>query len=279
MFKVSIIIILVILVVITFFIINYLVFNKNINMISNKSLCILVIIKNEAMVIDEWINHYIWQGVDHFYIIDNGSTDNIKDILNTYIDNGIVSYFYRDEKHKQKEHYNEIYNKYIRNNWDWVIVCDVDEYFYYRGNKNIKDYVNTLNQFEISHFVSRWKMFGSHGHNNQPQSIRKSFLTRRNKTEILVKTVINTLLTDKLCIHQHNYIGGHGIECPKQLALNHYAIMSKEYFEKIKMTRGDAHDSSHDNTRDWKYFDKYDHKEVYDTELHDLVVEYENKEY
>jgi hypothetical protein len=38
----------------------------------------LCIIKNEEMIIKEWIKHYIWQGVQHFYIIDNESTDGTK---------------------------------------------------------------------------------------------------------------------------------------------------------------------------------------------------------
>lgn len=53
---------------------------------------LLAIIKNEGMVIQEWIEHYIWQGVSHFYIIDNGSTDNTHKVLLPYIQKGIMSY-------------------------------------------------------------------------------------------------------------------------------------------------------------------------------------------
>jgi hypothetical protein len=33
-------------------------------------LSILAIMKNEAMNLKLWIDHYIYQGVDHFYLID-----------------------------------------------------------------------------------------------------------------------------------------------------------------------------------------------------------------
>ncbi len=58
---------------------------------------------------------------------------------------------------------------------------------------------------------------------------------------------------------------------PVYLSLNHYAIMSKEYFTTVKMTRGDAGGESHDNFRDMNYFHNYDYKEVIDTELKYLV--------
>jgi hypothetical protein len=46
--------------------------------------------------------------------------------------------------------------------------------------------------------------------------------------------------------------------------------MSKEYFEKIKMTRGDVNSITFDNIRDWTYFNNYDTNEVYDDELANL---------
>ena len=45
---------------------------------------VLAIFKNEGMNIKEWIEHYIWQGIEHFYLINNDSTDNYKKILLPY---------------------------------------------------------------------------------------------------------------------------------------------------------------------------------------------------
>lgn len=38
-------------------------------------LSVLAIFKNETMIIEEWMNHYLNEGVEHFYLIDNGSSD------------------------------------------------------------------------------------------------------------------------------------------------------------------------------------------------------------
>ena len=58
-------------------------------------LSVLAQFKNETMNLKVWIEHYLWQGVEHFYLIDNGSTDNPLSILQEYINRGIVSYYYK----------------------------------------------------------------------------------------------------------------------------------------------------------------------------------------
>ena len=46
-----------------------------------KYLSILSTFKNEATILKEWIDYYLQQGFDHFYLIDNGSTDNFLETL------------------------------------------------------------------------------------------------------------------------------------------------------------------------------------------------------
>lgn len=50
-------------------------------------------IKNEGRYLDEWISYYIYQGVEHFYLNDDESTDNTKEILKPYIDKGYVTVY------------------------------------------------------------------------------------------------------------------------------------------------------------------------------------------
>ena len=63
----------------------------------------------------------------------------------------------------------------------------------------------------------------------------------------------------------------HAIYAPDEIALNHYAIMSKEYFKKVKMTRGDVATNQWNTIRDWNYFADYDNNEVEDNELVNLL--------
>lgn len=55
----------------------------------NLSIC--AIFKNEANYLKEWIEYHRLVGVDHFYLYNNGSTDNFKNVLNPYIKKGHVT--------------------------------------------------------------------------------------------------------------------------------------------------------------------------------------------
>ena len=47
-------------------------------------LSVLCMFKNESTIIKEWIQHYISEGIDHFYLIDNGSTDDYNSQIKDY---------------------------------------------------------------------------------------------------------------------------------------------------------------------------------------------------
>ena len=70
-----------------------------------KDLVIVSIFKNEAVAIREWIVHHMWQGVAHFYMIDNGSTDNWQE----QVDGLPVTIVRDDERHQQAKHYNQYF--------------------------------------------------------------------------------------------------------------------------------------------------------------------------
>ena len=59
----------------------------------------IAIFKNEEDILDEWIRHHLWQGVEHFYLINNGSTDNYLEILQPYIDSQKVTLYNLFGKH------------------------------------------------------------------------------------------------------------------------------------------------------------------------------------
>ena len=41
--------------------------------------------KNEGKFLKEWLDHYISEGVEHFYLIDNGSDDNYNVKIEPYM--------------------------------------------------------------------------------------------------------------------------------------------------------------------------------------------------
>lgn len=229
---------------------------------------VLAIAKNEEMVIEEWLEHYRWQGINHFYIIDNGSTDNTNNILSSQPD---VTVYYGDKRHKQSNYYNKVYQQ-IKDEVDWILVIDIDEYMYGRKG-TIRDYlINTqYDAVEID-----WTLFTSNGHEKQPKSVRKSFtqVSNYHESKYKEKSIARSACVKALDVHIHQ-IKGKSVKNPPELGFNHYRIMSFEYFSKVKMTRGAADIPSSENVRTRDYFDKYNHGNTYDNELKMLLIDYE----
>jgi hypothetical protein len=180
------------------------------------NLCLIAIFKNESHILKEWITHYLNQGVEKFFLIDNGSTDNYFPIIKPFIKKNFI-YLVRDIKpHSQIE----LYNKYFLNlckKYKWAILCDLDEFIYAKNGFNkISDYLQYINKYRnISLIFIPWKVFGSNGYNtlnkSQPESVIKSFTKRLNYDryrlfkELFIKEN-NHIFTYTKCIIKTNYL-------------------------------------------------------------------------
>ena len=243
-------------------------------------LSILAIMKNEAMNLKIWIDHYIWQGVDHIYIIDNNSDDTSVQIIEDLINNGYPITLYKLYKqHKQAKHYRYVYDKEkLQKKTKWLIVADLDEFFYCNNSK----ISNELKHFEDYDYISsKWRMFGSNNCIKHPKDIRISLTKRVEELNFNTKYIFQTknIYSKSVNIHWLNDGYTNKIDLSEIFRLNHYPIQSKDFFEKVKMTRGDADAESSDNVRDWNYFEKYnlntDHE---DNDLKNMILN-TNKNY
>lgn len=231
-------------------------------------LSIQAIFKNEAMNFKEYIEHYLWQGVDHFYFIDNGSTDDYMSVIQPYMSK--ITLFKRPEKWKQVEHMNEVFQK-IRKESEWFMMIDLDEFcFEVSGKSTIKEYLKSLPP-NVSQVYLRMLMFGSRDEYEHPESIRKAF-TWREKDICMGggKAIIKSDNTKSFGVHNFETIGDTIVETDK-LHFNHYRIQSMEYFDKVKRTRGDVNIETSENARGDAYFKEVDKREVEDTVLKDLL--------
>ena len=228
-------------------------------------LSVLAIFKNETMNLKVWLDHYIWQGVEHFYLIDNGSTDNPKEILQEYIDKGFVTYVYGDVKHRQQQYYKDVFNLFrLKEKTFWLAVCDLDEFFF-GTQKRLSKVLRTHEKYNM--VLSNWLMFGSDGLLEQPKDIRTGILYRNEEIHILTKYIFKTNSisnTDHIWIHHlENVDNTYTITDNEQIHLNHYPIQSLEFFQKVKMTRGAADVPWSENVRDMSYFHNFDQAKTY----------------
>ena len=220
------------------------------------------IFKDEAMTITEWVSHYRWQGALHFYLIDNGSRDDWRSKVvagrEEFEDMTVVT---NEEKHKQIEHYNT-YLSLLREKHavDWALVVDIDEYLYPNpSEKNLASYFASV-PWSVDQVSVAWKQFGSSGLRLQPKSIRCSFVLRGYNVSSQIKSAIRISRLGKFAVHLHEGKPQHQLntKLEERLQLNHYPIQSREYFEKVKMNRGDVATKVSDQVRSWDYFIRYD---------------------
>jgi len=230
----------------------------------NPGFVVVSIFKDEAMNIGEWISHYRWQGSLHFYLIDNGSTDNWRAELGPG-DLGEMTVITREEKHQQKEYYNS-YLPGLREEHicDWALIVDIDEYLYPKPpEKNLASFFVSVSR-SVDQVRIGWMLFGSSSFSLQPKSTRCSFVWCGGNATSSTKSAVRVSSVERFGIHVH--IGktkselGHPFrtQLEKRLQLNHYPIQSREYFEKVKLTRGSASSIKYDSTRNWGYYNKYD---------------------
>ena len=98
-----------------------------------EGLAFVLIAKNEATYIKEWLDFHIKQGVSKFIIYDNESTDNFREVLRPYIEAGIVLYDVIRGKCRQTDAYNMALNKY-RYMFKYMGFIDADEFVFVRNN-------------------------------------------------------------------------------------------------------------------------------------------------
>ena len=271
---------------------------------SYSSLSVLAVFKNEATNLGEWLCHYFQQGVDKIVLVDNGSTDNWRPIVDHLEPDQKkkVICLMDERKHSQTQIYNSIFKSGLIDT-DWLLVCDIDEFVYARsGLTGLSHYLNQELDSHIGSIMLPWKNFGSSGFISQPTSLRRDFVWRARAPfpEPLEgysrgKYICRVNFTASLSVHRpllrkgtfvlssgrdlssvlHNIRKGFVPNTEEDLLssklhLNHYAAQSLEYFTEIKSKRGDVF-FPHLDHKDISYFKKFDKNEVLDRELSKTV--------
>lgn len=244
---------------------------------NSETLGLLAIFRNESHILEEFIEHYIREGIDHFYLINNASEDNFMPILEKY--SNIVTLKYEpyvgptkvlEFGGRQLEAYNEILPE-IKT--DWLYICDLDEFAYSRDESTIKEFITTWgNKFE--QVLIPLKTFNSNNCIEQPSSVIKGFTSKRGtegymlykpivRTDCIQKIKVNyctlnrgvtansslTLFSDSFvtkearvdnltALNFRNVQDGR-LEKSKVIS-NHYTTQSKNWFYNVKATRGTA---------------------------------------
>ncbi|MCE5332002.1 MAG: glycosyltransferase family 92 protein [Bacteroidales bacterium] len=238
-------------------------------------LTICAIAKNEGPYFKEWIEWHKKLGVEKFYIYDNESTDNTKEVLEPYINSGLVEYIYFPGKRQQLLAYDDCLEKH-RLDARWIAVIDLDEFIVPQKDATIPEF---LRKFESYPAVEiNWLIYGSGG----AREIAEGNVMDRFKYHSLpnhisnrhVKSIVNPRRV--FCFigcHEVARMSGRTVDShgeiikknfrdrePQQdvIRINHYAVKSYEEFLN-KRSRGRARTLKQ---RNLEYFNQYDLNDI-----------------
>ena len=247
-------------------------------------LTLCAIAKNEGRYLQEWIEYHKMLGVEKFFIYDNDSADNTREILQPYIDTNLVEYCYFPGKKMQLKAYANCVRKHKRHT-KYLGFLDIDEFIVPIKHKTISDYLKSLGRF--SGVQINWLVYGSGGAKKR----EKGFVIERFKDHSLpdhklnrhIKVILNPRLILRFFSAHRPVIFGRYIDSngnitkksfwdrtpvSNQIRINHYAIKSYEEFLE-KRSRGRAR---FNRERGLDYFDNYDLNDIKNDSVMDKYV-------
>ncbi len=200
---------------------------------------VVAVFKNETTNLQEWLEHYIWQGASHFFLVDNGSDDNPLEILRPYIHKKLVSYIYNSGQHIQLAVNRQISEQIqeLENAPEWILIADIDE-FWFGTEKLLVDELEEI-PYDKDVIYTHWYEFGPSADGFQPKSLRKE-LVYRNPTLLSPKFCFRTDCIDRDQINIHHIdIDTSKVWCNDNIIrCHHYYCQSTEYWNTVKIPRG-----------------------------------------
>lgn len=156
-------------------------------------MAICAILKNESINILEWIAYHHALGVEKFYLYDNNSTDNVRELLSHLIDIGLVDLINWPINPGQLEAYDDFADRH-RYNWTWTAFIDLDEFINPFGHDSIVDWIRGMEG--ASAIALQWMNYGPNQHDLPPEGLLIDNYTTRLMDEHAmhghVKTIVRT---------------------------------------------------------------------------------------
>lgn len=259
---------------------------------------VVAIIKNEAPYLREWIEFHRLVGVEVFYLFDNESTDNTKEVLEQYISQGIVKYTFAKGTGQQIPIYNKTFS-FCRNDVRWLAIIDADEFLVPINHKTILEMLDSVGG-SFSQLLVGWLIYGSNGYKSKPNGLVIENFKYHADLDFMAdyKPIINPRLAVNMTFpHWVNVIGktvdenGRRIwgypfitktyalpSSKNKIRINHYYSKSLEEFL-TKSKRGYADYVGSDRSiRDMDAFKEHDQNSVTDNVMDKYIDELKVRE-
>ncbi|MFZ4099239.1 MAG: glycosyltransferase family 92 protein [Chlamydiia bacterium] len=252
-------------------------------------LAICTIFKNEAPWLREWIEYHRLVGVDHFVLFNNDSTDQWEEVLEPYMQRGIVEVVHWPNRgtpdgapyfwvyHTQIPALNEGVRQ-LRKSADWVALIDVDEFLVPVTAPSMTTLLDELlaKQPRAGCIYLNWVRYGhSNCYDLAPGQLLIEALTHRAPLpspaawgqSIVRPQCVHPLTSSRhasSCQLGYHRVLANGQKCMGMLDqdysaafINHYEIRTQRYFEEVKRKKKFAMDGFDHEANDWMSFVEY----------------------
>jgi hypothetical protein len=224
-------------------------------------LAVCAIFREEAPFLDEWISFHLGIGASHFYLYNNFSSDNFREVLAPWIARGVVTLTDWPVEVGQLSAYRDCLGR-ARRECKWLAFIDIDEFLFSPQLTDIRDILKRY--ADLSGLIVWQPFFGSNGHVSRPaQPVTEAYVKRAPLSQISAKTIVNPRLVYKVGVHVCKYWHGDDLDTSRRplvggpapvlevLRINHYWSRSLEDLEQ-KIRRGDASTPVQRDT-DWHF--------------------------
>lgn len=185
--------------------------------VEDKKLAVVAIMYNEGRYLEEWIAYHRIVGVDHFYLYDNGSDDNTRELLISYEKKGIVTLIDYPGEKVQLQAYNHAISVF-GNDVEYMAFIDVDEFIVpTEAGRTVPNVIDEIIEEEKEHVPRimevggvgvNWLLFGTAFHKTPTEGfLTEDYLyraTERFRVNGLLKVICNPRVVDGFNNTPHN---------------------------------------------------------------------------
>lgn len=199
---------------------------------------------NHASYLEEWVEFHRLVGIERFFLYDNGSTDDHREVLARYVEEGIVvlhEWPGSNRRYAALDHCVSTYRDEAR----WIAFFDVDEFLFSPSGKPVPEMLRDYEPWPALGVNSA--VFLTSGHKTRPPGlVIENYLLRRQLRTRAIKSIVDPRRTVR-CVGGHNFVysSGHAVDVIKRpvhgsgtdryvpeseqiLRINHYFTKSEE---------------------------------------------------
>lgn len=213
-------------------------------------LSICTIFRDEAPYLKEWIEYHRLLGVQHFYLCNHSSQDNYYEVLNEYIDNGIVELENIIEEEPNHDVWNFVLNyqctyftrvlERARGESKWVAFMDSDEFWVPHKSDTLIEFLRDYEH--CGAIAAHWLMFGTSyceyipAHKLMIQCLR--LCNPNHEHRVHIKSIVQPEKAELFDYPHYPVMKlGEQLVEVKDMQVNHYWTRDEWYFEEFKLYR------------------------------------------